>query len=86
MVSASALTGDSDTLLLYASYELSVTDRLTAKPSVAYFTRDGRLNAGLDLSYKITDRVSVGGRFVLPQDEMTRERHLYAAATLMLSF
>lgn len=85
-VSASALTGDSDTLLLYASYELPVTDRLTAKPSVAYFTRGGRVNAGLDLSYKISDRVSVGGRFVLPQDEVTHERHFYAAAALTLSF
>lgn len=83
--SVSALSGDSNTVLVNVSYDLPIGKRLTVSPSIAAFTSDGRINPGLAVDYRISDHVSLGGRFVLP-DNGTGTRKFYAAAALTYHF
>lgn len=84
--SASVLSGETDSVLLHVAYELPVGDHLTVTPSVAFFTSDQRINPGLDATYRLSERVSVSFRCILPQDEVTGNRHFYAALALTVSF
>lgn len=84
--SASVLRGETDSVLLRASYDVSVTEKFSLRPSVAVFTSDGRINPGLDVSYRISDRFSIGGRFVLPKNSDGHGRRPYAAIALTHNF
>lgn len=83
--SVSALSGDTDSVLLNVSYDLPVGKRLTVSPSIAAFTRDGRINPALAADCRISDHLSLGARFALP-DDGTGTRKLYAAAALTYHF
>ncbi len=85
-VSASVLRGVTNTVLINSSYRLPITKRLTVTPSIAYFTAQKKLNPGVAVDYRISKRVSIGGKFVLPQDDITRRRTPYGAATLTYAF
>ena len=85
-VSASVLTGVSDTALIGVSYDLPVTNKLSVKPSVMYFTADGRLNPAVEASYRLNDRLSIGASVVIPKDAVTGSRKFYGAVSLTASF
>ena len=84
-VSASVLRGVSDTALLGVSYNVPVTDKLSVKPSVVFYTADGRLNPAVDATYRLNDRLSVNAVVVIPQNS-TGGRTAYGAIGLIASF
>lgn len=84
--SVSALKGENKTVLLNVSYELPITKRLTVTPSLVYLTAERKLNPALTASYDLTEHLSIGAKFVLPKNEDTGSRNLYAAAMLTFKF
>ena len=76
-VSASFLSGVSDTALIGVSYDLPVTDRLNVKSSVLFYTTDRRLNPAVEAKYRLTDRLSLNASVVAPKDSITGVRTLY---------
>ena len=85
-VSASVLSGVTDSVLIRAEYELLRRDRLTVRPSVAYLTDENTFNPALEVNYRLRDKLSFGARAVMPTSKATSSRKLYVALTLTGSF
>lgn len=83
-IAATALSGDTDMVILHAQHELPVAERLTIVPSVAYYTADGTFNPGLSASYSLRDDVAVNLGVVYPETDEGRK--LYAAVSITFTF
>ena len=84
--SVSVLKGMSNTALLNFSYDITVAEKVTLTPSIAYISREERTNFGLTARYWATDHLSVGVKVVLPEDYRTGSRKVYAAAMMSYRF
>lgn len=84
-VSASVLSGVSDTALIGVSYDLPITDRLSVKSSVLFYTADRRLNPAVEAKYRLTDRLSLIASVLAPKNSLTGIRMLYAAVGITAS-
>jgi hypothetical protein len=85
-VSASVLSGVTDSALIGVSYDLPVTDRLSVKPSVLFYTTDRRLNPAVEAKYRLTDRLSLNASVVAPKDGIAGVKTLYGAVGITASF
>lgn len=65
--SASLLIGDSDTIVLNAAYEFSLSERIIITPSLGYLTATDALNVGLVGEFHVSDRVHFSVVAVAPE-------------------
>jgi hypothetical protein len=85
-VSGSALIGDTNTVIARIDYELQPTSRITVRPSVAFYTRDHRINPGLEVEYAISEHVAARLVCVAPESEDRHGRRgFYLGGELTLS-